>query len=288
MSLKPRFLSQNIFNDIMFPANVISATSAEAGSEAFRVGTGRRLSSRNKWTTATFNTEESIKARTGQATFCDMIVLDRGHNLAGKNIILERSDNDFTATTSVFDITLPTTTPTGGDISASPGVRTEEAAWCFVFTGATAEDWRLRIPGMGANLRPEIVGLYLGRSYETTHYLELPFEDENGESFFDEVMSDTAWSAATRAANRRTGTIDLKLGSEAEYITNGAREHIRDNFMRDRRPMWFIPNQEQAERAVLCMHGGGQYGFTRQDGWAHRQSQFKWFEHQPLQEAIVL
>ena len=285
MATKARFLSENIFNDIMFPTFTVSATEAAAGNEAWRVGTGRRLSLRNKWTPTTLNLEASIKCRTGASTLCDMIALDRGHNLAGQTIVLERSANDFVATTQVFSITVPSATVTDDDLQATPGVRTEEGAWVYAFTGATDQDWRLRIPAMGANLKPEIVGLYLGRSYEPLYHLDLPFEDDDGETFFDSVMSDTAWSAATRAAHRRTGAITLKLASEAEYTTNGARTHILENLMRDRRPTWFCPNQEQAEKTLLIRHAGGRYGFPRRQGWAHRQSTFRWVEHQPLQQA---
>lgn len=281
MSRLARFLSENFFNDIMFPDHALSSTGGNVtGNEVWRVGTGRRMNVRNKWTPSSFNTEASIVVDCGAAKAADMVVIDRGSNLLGENVILEHDDNSgFTTPTVVINATIPTTVTTDDDLSATPGVLTEEGAWMYQFAEVTERYWRLRIPALGVGLRPEIVGFYLGSSYEPNYHLDLPYEDELGESLFDEVISDTAWSASTRVASRRKGTVRLRLSDDAEYTT--ARLQIRQRFMKNRRPMWIVFNQEAAERAVLAMHAAGEWGFTRADGWSFRQAAFPWVEHQP-------
>lgn len=280
MSKLARFLSENFYNDLMFPAHTIDALSEETGNQAWRVGTGRRSSVRNAWKPTAFNLEAWIRVNCGAAKAADMIVIDRGHNLSGETVVVEADDNaSFSSPTTIFNGTIPTSVTVDDDLSATPGVLTEEGAWMYQFTEVTEQYWRVRIPAMGAGLRPEIIGLYLGKSYEPLYHLDLPFEDDSGEALFDEVVSDTAWSAATRAASRRRGQIRIRLSTDAEYTD--ARLTIKTRFMQNRRPMWIVFNQEQAERAALAMHARGPYGFVRADGWKPRQAQFEWNEHQP-------
>jgi len=279
MSLKARFFSENFYNDIMFSGHVISANTAAAGNEAFRVGTGRRMSARNKWTPTALNLAAWIKVVCDRVRTANCIVMDRGHNLAGETIRLEVSDDNFTTKTEVFNTVVPTLVFPNNHLDQLPGVKTEEGAWAFKFTPTSGRYWRLFIDAMGAGLKPEIVGLYLGLSYEPDYHLDLPFEDESGESFYNDVMSDTAWVASTRAASRRAGPIGLRLSSKDEY--EKARYHIKKLFMEERRLMWIFFNQQEAERAVLARHNRGEYSFNVREGWHFRQSSFSWFEHEP-------
>lgn len=279
MNPKPLFLSENFFNEIQFTGHTVSANEEDAGCQGWRVATGRRLNSRNKWTPVTNNADAWIKVACDQAREADTIVLDRGHNLGGYTIQLQNSADD-SSYSNVFSLTLPTAAVSGTSLDAATGAQTEEGAWCLRFTGQTKQYWRLYIPAMGANYKPEIVGLYLGLSYEPSYYFDLPLSDESGESYFNDVMSPFAWVASSLAAHRRSGTIYMRLSSDSEYDT--ARYHIKQNFMEQRRLMWIWHNQENAERAVLARHNAGQYGFTRQAGWSFRQVTIPWFEHEPL------
>ena len=157
-------LVENLFSAIAYPLHVVAADEQATGHEAFRIANGRR-SAFDYYESITANAQRIIKITCDRVRSANGCALDRGHNLGGEQVVLEASDDDFaTPAQTCFDIILPTTTAPG-TLDDALGVRTEEGAWLIRFPQRTALYWRLRIPAMGAGVRPKIVGAWLGNWY---------------------------------------------------------------------------------------------------------------------------
>ncbi|HEX6940890.1 MAG TPA: hypothetical protein VF158_15845, partial [Longimicrobiales bacterium] len=176
MTPRTRILAENLFSPAAYPGHVVTASEEPAGTEAFRAGTGRRHALTNRWTPSTANVEHWIQVTADQVRAADMIAIDRGHNLAGVALQLQISDDDFATWETVLSFAIPSTAA-GGAQSLDDGALTEEGAYLRRFDLAAASQWRLVIPPMGAGLRPQIVGLYLGLSLELPP-LRMPWAEE--------------------------------------------------------------------------------------------------------------
>lgn len=274
---RPLFCSGNFFNTVMYPLHAVSADQEPAGNEAFRVGTGRR-SSLNAATATTAADPWWVKVRCDRVRTADFIAIDRGHNLAGKEIILQGSNDNFTTTENIFDITVPSSVYAPSDLRETPGTKTEEGAWIHRFDVRAYRDWRLYVPSMGTGLKPWIVGLYLDMSWEPEFLHALPFTFGGRRLSFTEVESDTAWVGASRAAQRYETTINLQLQDWAEYDL--ARIHVETQMWR-RRPTWYVPDQARAERSWLGQVPAGTYRFEQARGWGFMQTSFPLVETAP-------
>jgi hypothetical protein len=276
---KPWFLVENLLSDVQFPLHQVVASSSAAGAEVWRVATGRR-SERDRWTPAGDNTEATLTLACNQVRSASALVLDRGHNLAGRRVILEKADNGtFTAgLVTVLDVVLPADWAQGGSADAAAGALTKEGAWLKRFPVSAARYWRIRVPAIGAGLRPVIVGAWLGESWQPSLYLDLPFADASRDLRFPAVETDAGWVGAGEIARPRAGEISVKLASEAEYLL--AERHLEEGFWM-RRPMWLVLDGAAVERAVLAVPVPGRYGFEQHPGWSHRQATSAWVEHEP-------
>lgn len=274
---KPIFCSENFFNTVQFTGHTVSASEEPTGNEAFRVGTARR-SSRNYATATTANTAWWVKARCDRVRLADFLALDRGHNLDGKQVILQGSNDNFVTKENIVTATLPSSVYAPSDLRILPGTKTEEGAWLFRFDTRAYRDWRLYVPAMGAGLRPRIVGLYVGLSWEPTFLQALPFSFGGRQLSYTEVESDTAWVGASRAAQRFETTIALQLESWQEYDL--ARLHVETQIWRHR-PTWYVADQARAERAWLARAPRGTYRFEQAKGWGFMQTSFPLVEHEP-------
>ncbi|HEY0019040.1 MAG TPA: hypothetical protein VGC13_22250 [Longimicrobium sp.] len=219
-----------------------------------------------------------VRVSCDAARAADLVVLDRGHNLGGRRIILEVSNDGFATATAVLDLVVPATSGVAGNVDRAAGAATREGAWLKRFPRVSARDWRLRIPAMGAGLRPEIVGLWLGESWQPKLLFDLPWGDSTRQLSFASSESDAGWVGRGSAARVRAGEIGLKLKAEDEYSL--AERHIEEGFWMPR-PMWIVYDSAAAERAVLAMPPAGRNGFSRQGGWSYRQAQIAWVEHEP-------
>lgn len=270
----PRILAENFFSLTAYPGHVVSASEELAGTEAFRVGTGRRHSLTNRWMPSTANVESWIQVTCDQVRAADMIAIDRGHNLAGRTLDLRVSDDGFATWETVATLQIPTVP--GGSLES--GVLTEEGAYLRRFDLAAATQWRLVIPPMGADARPVIVGLYLGLSLELPP-LWLPWSDSETELTAVESRTSAGWIGAGEIALVRTGELRLRLPDYLSYDL--ARLHLEGHYGR-RRPMWIVWDDRLAERAVLAVRPQGRTGFRFDTGWAYRQADVSWIEHEPM------
>ena len=274
---KPVMLAENLFSDTQFTGHTITAESTVTGFEVWKVATGRR-SPTEFWKSDTDNQSTWIKVACDKVRAANMIVLDRGHNLKGESFTLECSNDDFTTTETILSaITLPSVSAPG-DVGEGLGVRTEEGAWVKRFPLRAAKYWRVTVPAMGASQRPNIVGLWLGLSWESRVF-DLPWSDEASQSGGNVSISPSGWEGG-QLAERRTGTIGLRMDNAYEY--DQARYHIQGLFAA-REPMWLIYDGGQADRTILVTRPPGRLGFEFPSGdWLDRRGSFQWSEHEAL------
>lgn len=283
----PRLFVKNFFNALAYTENVVSANEEPAANPASRVGRGSRNPS-NFWTPTTANAAAWIQVRnldggSGTDRFANMIVIDRVHNLGGETITLYKSNTGAFGgeEVSVFAATIPTVADTDADLAAANGVLTAEGAWLKSFAATSEEYWRLSIPAMGAGLKPEIGGLYLGSSWSFAQHEDLPFQDETYEATWPERTLASLWIGAGEPRSRRILEMTLRLQSAAEYLEY--RDQILDHY-RKRRPMWVLHDPtNNAERAALFVLPSGQrVGFSETRDWHLRGGQIIGIEHEPL------
>ena len=277
MTGTPVLLVDNVMSEIQYPLHVVSGHVEPSGNEAWRVADGRR-SPADRWLATSTATAAWVKVTCNRTRGCDMIVLDRGHNLAGKTVALECSDDDFTTFESIFEITLPSASGPG-DIDDTLGVETEEGAWVKRFTTRAATHWRFYVTAQ-AGVQPSVVGLWVGKSY-SSRVFNFPWSDGAVEPIASIAVSESGWEGAGATSTRRTGQIDLRMKSHLD--ADLARLWVQGHFMK-RRPMWICADQEQADRTVLTVPAGPIQVFN--DGvWPFMQTQIMWVEHEALRSA---
>ncbi|MGH2406420.1 MAG: hypothetical protein ACRDGN_18455, partial [bacterium] len=241
-----------------YPLHVLTPSEEAAGAEAFRVADGRR-SPLDRWTGVTLNTEYSLKNTMDRVRSSDMVFLDRGYVVP--RLIYEVSDDNFTTTQSVFDITLPTVTATGS-VDDALGVRTEEGAWIKRFPARTAKYERFRIPAMGAGLKPSVVGLKVGLAW-LPGAVRRPFAPDRNALIVTETSSDSGWLGRGRATSRREAQLNFKLTTEFDYAV--ARYHL--GLYDTGKPAVIVPNDAQAERAFMALRLPSAHGLGRAPDW---------------------
>ena len=272
----PAFGVENFFSDIQFSGHTISANEEATDHEAFRVGNARR-SSTDHWTPTTANIDAWVKTEMDQSRSFDYCAIDRGHNLGGETLKLQKStDAAFTSPVDVFSVTFPTTVSADSDLDAANGVLTSEGAWIKRFASTSSQYVRIFVSAMGAGLKPVIVNLWVGALWEPGA-LTNPFTDEDDEPIGAESASDTGWIGHGLTVRRRIGELHVQLPSIAAYTA--AANAVRDNFNL-RRPMWIVHDDDRAERAVLGIRPRGRTGFRFAPGWGYRQADINWLEHE--------
>ncbi len=263
----PAFLVENLYSRLQFAGHVIAANTETVGAEAFRVGLGRRQPLLNRWTPTADNTGAWIKVDCASVRAATMLYIERGHNLGGHTIVLERSTNDFSSDTDVFTVTIPSTVSDDTDLEASNGALTPEGSWMKRFASASSRYWRVRIPAMGANLRPVLPGLMLGTTWEPGA-LAKPMSDERKRLMAPSTRLSTGYRGRTSGPIQRSGELNVKLTSLAAYST--AKTHI-DGWFASGFPMVTAFDTSRAERAYLgVLPEGGAVDFQFPVGWGFR------------------
>jgi hypothetical protein len=263
----------NLFSRIIYPNHTVVADEEASGHEAFRIATGRRSLYTNYWESITANAQRTITLTADRVRTANLFALDRGHSLAGKEVILECSDDNFTTTQTVFDIVLPVSTAPGS-LDDALGVRTEEGAWLKRFPSRAAKYWRLRIPALGAGLKPKIVGAHLSLSFGFDPYR--PTAPDADELYVEESVSDAGWRGSSAPSTIRADTLKLQFATLFDYDT------ARDAFQHflERRPTWYVPDDSQAQNACCIIRPAGQHGFSRDPDWFYHRANIPFLEHE--------
>ncbi len=267
---QPIFLVENLFSTAQFSQHTVQANEEPTGTEAWRVATGRR-SGLDMWTPTTLNADAYLEVQCDRVRGFDMIALDRDHNLEGVTVQLRGSNQSaFTAYETILSITLPSTSAPAS-ITDALGVVTEEGAWVKRFDFRAYRYVRFFVGAMGAGLKPEIVGLWLGLSYRPRPF-DFPWTDEA-----DEIVTDE--DPVTNV--RRVGTQGIRLETDAEYEL--ARYHLQSHFGY-RRPTWLCPDETRGDRTMLVRRAPASPLRFEYDGqWLWRRGVLQWVEHEPLE-----
>lgn len=269
-------LSENFFNIHTFRGHTITASTFQAGNEPWRVGTGRR-SSRNAWISPTTGSQY-VRVDCDEVRAADTLVLDRGHNLASVSIQFTNSTAAGWGTAKA--VTLPT--KTYPNLKLTEGARTPEGAYIVQFGTSTgtpvAKHWRI-LCATTATGKPKVVGAYLGKSFSPAADALRPWDDDTVEMQRTEVVSPEYWTAGSRVAVRRVGSLQTRLtDAEGDF----ARYHVRDLYWQGELA-WFTPNVDDAQRTVLGTAPSGARGLTYPEDWPTRVLGIEWVEHQPKQ-----
>jgi hypothetical protein len=247
MTIDARFLAENLMSKVQFPDHTVAAEEEPTGNEAWRVATGRR--SGIKYATATTaNSEWWIGVTFDRLRAFDMIVIDRGHNLAGYAMDFRISSDSFSTYETVFDITMPAVS-SPGSLSNGLGVLTEEGAWVKSFDVRASLEARLYIDAMGAGLKPQIPGLYFGKSISVP-YLDKPWSEDMDTMFVSEATLESGWTGRGPITQRRGGTITLKASSFDNY-DDELRYHFQGRFGSGA-PMWIALDEDQGDRPRIA------------------------------------
>lgn len=271
-----RFLVLNYFNDIQHASHVLSAN--EQSVNAWKVGAARR-SPGHFWTPDTANLAAWVKSDAGSSKPADTLVVDRVHNLGGVvDVKLQKSSDNFSLNTvDVVTFTVPTSA-SGDNTTLSAGVRTPEGAYLRSFTSTSERYWRLLVPVMGAGLKPQIGGLWVGPSWAPPT-INRPHGEDDHAPLAEASETPWGWEGRTLTTPRRSGEVTIELEDEASYLV--ADNHIRDQYVR--RPMWMVFDEAKAERALLARWPvGARAGFRYEADWGFRRIVLPYQEYEPL------
>jgi hypothetical protein len=277
-------LSDNLYNVRIYPLHVVSAEEEPAGFEAFRVASGRR-SGLSYATATTANSDWWVRVVCDRLRSANVLVLDRGHNLATEAIKLQWSP-DNVAWSDVVNVTALPSAP-GGTLDATYGtagvwgVVTEEGAWVVRFPTTASVYWRFFSTAMGANLKPVVPGLWLGLALQT-QALTRPVARNAHQLIGESQESDLGWQGFAKRTPRREGTLPLRfltLG-EAEL----ARLHLEGQYGRGR-PTWIIPDDANATDAFCAVCPAGGIGIVQSREWFYGNIDLPYSEHEPAEVA---
>lgn len=279
---RPRLFGRNFFSTRIYPLHVLTPTAAAgagevAGNEFARIGNACQ-DPLDYWTTEQANTEARGKVTCDRQRAADMCAIGRGHNLSGKQVVLECSEDDFVSPPqTVFDVVLPTVSAAGA-LDDAFGVRTPDGAWLKKFPPRSATSWRLRIPALGVGLAPRVVTAWLDLSWSPEH-LDLPTAPHAHELGAEETQTSFGWIGRAHPWARRRGHVSMRLASTFDYDL--ALEHIQYQFGLNR-PMWIVHDDAEAQAAVLAVPVLGTIEIVRRSRQHFYPTvSFDWIEHEP-------
>lgn len=279
---QPLFLVDNLFNGgfpgSQYPNNTITAEEEGTNHEVFHLANGRR-SPLDFWTSTTANSDTWAETRCNRVRAADMVVIDAGHNLAGETVQIEGSDDNFTTIDTIHSAIIPSVS-SPGNIDNALGIVTEEGVWMRRVPLRAHRYYRVFIPAMGADLRPQIIGLWIGLSWEPGLFWN-PLAANRVSISGPETITPQRWRGRALLGTERVVSMTVKLPSLFAY--DQARLHIEGLFAANE-PMWVIPDQDQADQAFLAVPPLGRIGFNFGDSsdWGYLQMVIEAIEHEPL------
>lgn len=274
--------AENLFNVLQFPSHAPAASSEATGYTIDRLANGRRQTS-DRFQPNNTNTDVTLTAGCNLLRSADFCAIDRNSNHKGYRYQLLNSNDSFTSSRTVWDVnTIPTVV--GGRPSGSYGCVTDEGAWIKTFTVDAANDWRVTSKAMGSGLKPQITGLWLGRSWQPTEYvLQFPIEDRGYDVTYATAISPFGWVGQGQHAKVRAGTLRIGLPSFADEY--GYARQIEQLAMQGF-PFWLCWQKDTAPwRTILARIPDGARVSLRVDpSWStvYRTAEIPFVEEQPL------
>lgn len=270
-------LVDNLFSLSQYPDHLITATEEAADHEAYHVGNGRR-SALDYWIPNTANTDMKVQAAFGRVRAFNCLIIDRGHNLAGKTV----NGSYWSSASSVgaptyMGSTIPIASGPGSPDDVN-GVTTEEGVFIKRFNMVAASNASVDVPAGGASFKPQIVGIYLGLCW-TPPTPDFPWSEDEQDLISVDVQSDTGWIGSPRINNRRQGTLMLRLRDTDNYDQARLTKGLYDQ----RNPMWIAYDDQEAQKIVCAIRPQGSTGWRLDRDWTNkRRAEIPWIEHEPL------
>ncbi len=153
--MSARLCVDNVFDAVeQYPAHTVTAEEEPAGLEAARFAAGRRDQHASA---TTANSDWWIKCGFDRVRAFDCVRL-WDHNLLGKTVRIEASDDDFATIQTIFNAALPSTPGTGSLDDALGVVGEDGMLWHKHFPLRVAGAVRIYSVAMGAGLKPFVNG----------------------------------------------------------------------------------------------------------------------------------
>lgn len=212
----PLLLVDNKLDTVtLYPAATLSDSSELTGREAFRVADYRR--ERSWWQGATSTTGHFLATDlgTGNTGNVDSVCFDRGHNLAGRQVEIDYSDNG-SAWTTLVTLTFPASTVVGGDPTLTTLSQTEEGAAYALFAAAGAAHRYWRILFLGSAFIPVVTGVILGQRTQLLGFSRVRDEDAGMRTEIQDT-SRAGYLGTDRRYAWRTFALDLNYIGAPEY-----------------------------------------------------------------------
>ena len=276
-------LSENFYNLRQFPNHTLSTkeggstptpANGQSGYEVHRVANARRHS-RDYYTPTAANSNADLDVTCDRVRAADMLVLDRNSNLAGETVRLWASSESDFGTYEEFTFTVPSKTYTGNYASDGHPVRTDEGAIIYRFAQTSAKYWRLRVDAMGANERPRVGGVWLGKSWQP-QITRMPWDDEP--KWLDQPSARNG-SPTGYLQTGRQNQVQLMLRDETEWAT--AKWVIHSLFWQGH-TMWYTSELGHAERSWLAYAPSGSYAAPQAAGRRGRDLALAMVEYQQV------
>jgi hypothetical protein len=249
MANKPLILSHNYYDDgILYPGNLVSNQEGGdvAGSEIWHISDNLRDVTR--WTRSGTNSASHVAMDSASGPVSpDMLIIDRGHNLAGKHINIEASDNAWTTLAVQIGITIPSTA--GGLPSDANGCLTPDGVFWKTFTGGAHTFWRLGIDPLGIGVAPILTGLYLGQSYRFAEYYDAPGAYDYRRNVRVGKNEVSKGNVRVKREVSVWGEVDIRVQLE-EVDFQALRPHV-DRLLNNTHPWWFCLDDSTTEGAGL-------------------------------------
>ena len=274
--------AENLFNRVMFASHAPAASSEATGYTIDRLANGRRQSA-DRFQPNNTNTDVTLTAGCNILRAADFCAIARASNHLGYRYQLLNSSDSFTTSRTLWDVnTIPTVV--GGRPSEAYGCVTDEGAWLKTFTVDAANDWRVTSKAMGSGLKPQITGLWLGRSWQPSEYvLQYPVEDRGFDVSYATTTSPFGWVGQGQRAKPRSGVLRIGLPTYADEA--GYERHIEQLAMQGY-PFWLCWQKDTAPwRAILARIPDGARVSLRVDtSWSaiYRMADIPFVEEQPL------
>lgn len=271
MSNKPILLSDNLLeNTVLHPTFTVwnEALDDAPGREAFRVADNLR--DMTSWTVTTTNVNRSVNVDCVTATTPSIIAVDRGHNLAGKQLRLAGYDDPgFTGGVTVWTVTVPSSP--GGLPTDANGCLTPDGVWWKTFSGVSKRVHSVSPLAQGVGLAPILTGLYLGTSYRMPEFLNAPGAYDYGTQvkYMRNELSRGGVRSKSRPINFDRLSLSIDLDS-ADYA--GFDAEVR-RLLRYGQPWWFCLDDSDATGSGLmrCFQTAQDLTYDPQVNPVHRQ-----------------
>jgi len=226
--------ADNLLSDLQYPLHTVSAQESAAGYGVDRVANGRRHAA-DRWEPTTANADRYVRVLADVQRAADFVAIDRASNHLGYRYQLQTSDDGFATSSTLWDIN-PLPTVAGGLPAGGAGCVTSEGAWLKTATAEAAHGWQLVSKAMGAGLKPQLAGVWIGKAWRPAQSIvRFPLEDRSVAVTYESTVSPYGWAGRGQVARVRTGTLNLGFADEADEI--GFARHVETLFVAGW-PMW--------------------------------------------------